>query len=198
MSGLEARLRIDRPLRLAVDLAVAPGEILALVGRSGAGKSTLALFAGEQGFTVAGDDVGLISPRDRTIMPVALPLTLKSGSWDRLAETARRGPALRPVPREDGIEVVYRPLPQPPAERPLRIRALVLLDRHDGETAHLAEWPKTDCLRHLCSEAKSPSGAASREDIEGFVAIIERAEILRLTYADARDAALALGRRFAS
>jgi molybdate transport system ATP-binding protein len=41
MSGLEARLRIDRPLRLAVDLAVAPGEILALVGRSGAGKSTV-------------------------------------------------------------------------------------------------------------------------------------------------------------
>ena len=41
MSGLEARLRIDRPLRLAVELAVAPGEILALVGRSGAGKSTV-------------------------------------------------------------------------------------------------------------------------------------------------------------
>lgn len=190
---------LDRCSEIALHCAclVAGGEAILLLGGPGAGKSTLALFAGEQGFAVAGDDVGLISPRDRTIMPVAMPLTLKSGSWDRLAETARRGPALHPVPREDGIEVLYRPLPQPPAERPLPIRALVLLDRHDGETAHLAEWSKTDCLRHLCSEAKSPSGAASREDIEGFVAIIERAEILHLTYADARDAALALGRRFA-
>ncbi|MBP2416589.1 sulfate/molybdate ABC transporter ATP-binding protein [Microlunatus capsulatus] len=41
MSGLAARLVVERPgFRLDVDLAAAPGEVVALVGPNGAGKST--------------------------------------------------------------------------------------------------------------------------------------------------------------
>lgn len=40
-TGLRARLTLRAPLALEAELAVAPGEILALVGRSGAGKSSL-------------------------------------------------------------------------------------------------------------------------------------------------------------
>ena len=41
MSGLDASIRLASPIALDVALRVAPGEILALVGRSGAGKSSL-------------------------------------------------------------------------------------------------------------------------------------------------------------
>jgi len=41
MQGLNVRLRQDAPIPLDVELACAPGELLALVGPSGSGKSTI-------------------------------------------------------------------------------------------------------------------------------------------------------------
>lgn len=41
MSGLEAHFQLAHPIALEIRLAIAPGEIVALVGRSGAGKSTV-------------------------------------------------------------------------------------------------------------------------------------------------------------
>lgn len=65
--GLDAHVRLHRPVALDVALQVAPGEILALVGRSGAGKSSfLKALAGllpAQGRVTVGGETWL-GPQD--------------------------------------------------------------------------------------------------------------------------------------
>lgn len=67
--GLRAQLILRHPVALDVTIHVAPGEILALVGRSGAGKSSLlkalaGLIPAEGHIRVAGEDwLGPQSPR---------------------------------------------------------------------------------------------------------------------------------------
>ena len=171
---------------------VLDGEAILLLGQPGAGKSTLAWAASEKGLRLACDDIAFLAPQERTIMPLALPLTLKRGSWDR--PPAR---AATPVMRQDGVEVTYSPLPGPPVTAPLPIRALIVLGRQDGGETRLERWPATDCLRHLCSEARSRTGTASAEDIDGLVALASGADTARLVYHEAAEAAELLVRHLA-
>lgn len=167
-----------------------------LLGQSGAGKSTLAMFASQNGLELGGDDIALFDPESGNILPLALPLTLKQGSWPLIESSARSRERQRPVLREDEVEVVYLPLSQTVSRAPLPVRALVLLDReHQAESARSA-WSRIDCLRHLCNESRSHSGTASVEDMQALLGMMDKAETLSLRYANAAEAGETLGEHF--
>lgn len=176
-------------------MAVGDGAIL-LLGAPGSGKSTLAMFASECGMALMGDDIALFDPLSEKIMPLALPLTLKEGSWPMLAATGWRVSNTAPVKRQDGVTVMYLPLRGPVSQTPMKIRALIRIDRGRQERATISHWSKTDCLRHVCSEAKKNSGNASVEDINAMVSAISDAKTLTLSYSDAAEAAQLLGLNF--
>ncbi len=72
--GLRARLRQQRPIPLAAELACAGGELLALVGPSGSGKSTIlrtlaGIYRPHEGTIAVGGETWLDSARGIEVAP---------------------------------------------------------------------------------------------------------------------------------
>lgn len=160
-----------------------------LMGPPGTGKSTMALFAEKVGFAVGCDDIAFLEAQNRTVLPLALPLTLKSGSWDVARAAGIEIDLADVVPRQDGIDVLYLQLSQAPASGPIEVRSIVKLDRVGDDPPTLAPWSKTQALEHLCSEARSRSGHASVETFRSLIALVEKTETVILTYSEAEQAA---------
>ena len=171
-------------------------QAILLLGGSGAGKSTLAMFASQHGLQLGGDDIALFDPKSGNIIPLALPLTLKQGSWPMIARSDWKDEKQEPVLREDKVEVVYLPPSQSVPKAPLPVSDLILLDRGLEAEATRSNWSKIDCLRHLCNESRSRSGEATIEDMQALLAMLTSAETFRLRYADAAEAGRMLGCHF--
>lgn len=185
---VEALLERNPSVALHCAVLVRGGFATVLMGPPGTGKSTMALFAGKAGFAIGCDDIAFLDCESRGVMPLALPLTLKKGSMG-LAEAA--GFAIdrtAVVPRNDGVEVMYLPLPNTPVEGPIPVRAIIKLERRGEEAPALSPWSKTECLELLCSEALSPTGKASIETFRSMLGMVERAETLVLSYGEAERA----------
>lgn len=185
---VEALLERNPSVALHCAVLVRGGSATVLMGPPGTGKSTMALFAGKAGFTIGCDDIAFLDAESRGVTPLALPLTLKTGSM-ALAEAA--GFAIdrtAVVPRNDGVEVMYLPLPNAPVEGPIPVRAIIKLERGSEEAPALSPWSKTECLELLCSEALSPTGKASIDTFRSMLAMVERAETLVLSYGEAERA----------
>lgn len=58
------------------------GKGLMLPGQSGSGKSTLCISLLSQNYKCYSDEVAIISASDNQLMPLPLPVAIKSGSWD--------------------------------------------------------------------------------------------------------------------
>lgn len=105
---LHARNGLQLPVFAGVDLAVAPGECLALTGRSGSGKSSLLrCLYGNYGVTAG--EIHLLHDGRR--------VTLSSAPPREVIEVRRRSLGyvsqfLRAIPRVAAIDVVAQPLRQ--------------------------------------------------------------------------------------
>ncbi len=196
-SIVEAALDLSTGIAFHCACLVVANRAILLMGPPGAGKSTLAMFASQHGLRLGGDDIALFNTQSGEVMPMALPLTLKRGSWPMIDGTTWDEMHPKPELRQDGEIVYYLPLQDPQHAKPMKISALIQLDR-SGASAHLSPWSKIDCLRHLCSEAKSHSGKASASDVAAMITTVERAETLRLSYREAAEAGQLLGQQFAT
>lgn len=191
---VEALLERNRSVALHCAVLVRDGSATVLMGPPGTGKSTMSLFAGRAGFAIGGDDIAFLDAQTQGIVPLALPLTLKSGSR-KIASAAGFGiDSGQVVPRNDGVDVLYLPIPNSPVAAPLPVRAIVRLDRRGDEAPTLRPWSPTECLERLCSEARSRSGKASTETFRAMLGVVEQAETLTLSYGEAEQAASLLER----
>ena len=191
---VESLLARNRSVALHCAVLVRDGSATVLMGPPGTGKSTMALFAARVGFAVGGDDIAFLDTQTQGIAPLALPLTLKSGSRKIASAAGFAIDSSQVVPRNDGVDVLYLPLPNAPSAGPLPVRAIVRLDRYGDEPPALRPWSPTECLEHLCSEALSRSGKASVETFRAMLGIVEQAETLTLSYGEAEQAASLLER----
>jgi hypothetical protein len=164
-----------------------------LIGAPGAGKSTLATMAAVSAgpLGLAGDDIVLFDPRSGLVMGVPLPLTVKSGSWDRLAAVLPGLAALPPVLRADGQWLRYAPLPSPVAPAWQRVAAIVDLRREDGRAAGLVPQSPIDCLGRLLEEGFVREGRCTAAQMRGLARMVDNADTCTLHYAEA-EAALPL------
>lgn len=74
------------------------GRVVILPGSPGAGKSTLAAALAHRGWRLLSDELALLRPRDRHVVPLARPISLKNESISliqRFAPTARLSRATR-------------------------------------------------------------------------------------------------------
>jgi hypothetical protein len=182
-------LRLEGPIKLHVaSLATDRGAVI-LCGSPGAGKSTLSAILAKSGFHLNGDDIALFDPTLGKVMGLALPLTLKEGSWRILADS---WPEIVEYPierRKDDVQVRYLSLPSRFMADWLPVRAIIDLDRRDAATAAMSSWSKVACLKKLFGEAHSHTGKCSQETLRSMIAMVEHADTMRLSYAEASDAA---------
>ncbi|HYW33621.1 MAG TPA: PqqD family peptide modification chaperone, partial [Candidatus Bathyarchaeia archaeon] len=100
-----------------------PTGCILIAGESGSGKTTLVARMLDRGFDYLADDLVLVMPSDLAVVPIAMPLVLKRGSWADLDASLPGLNAAR-VFRRAGRDVKYWMPPRGRiAERPVPIRA---------------------------------------------------------------------------
>ena len=132
---IEIAMALHEPNRVAAMLhasAVTVGDgALLIAGRSGAGKSSLTAALTAAGAAYLGDDLAPLDADGRRLHPFPLAVSVKAGSWDRVAE-------MFPMLREQTVHTIgdlrvrYLPFPRPKATGPVPIRCIIFSSFEPG------------------------------------------------------------------
>ena len=160
-----------------------------ITGESGSGKTTLVARMLDRGFDYVADDLVLATPPDLAVLPIAMPLVLKRGSWADL-DGLLPGLGTARVFRRAGRDVKYW---MPPRERiaqhPVPIRAVVF-PRFDRTTPFAAK--RLDAFGAVSRIMKAPTRIGiplTDEAVERVVRLVEGVPVYEIAYDDSDAAA---------
>ena len=152
-------------------------------GASGSGKSTLtAALLSLDRVQYHTDDLALLEPEALTVIPVPMPLVLKSGSWD----------ALHPFLPDLADQAIYTRLGKasrywvPPPERIARkaapIEAIIFPYYADGADTVLSRIGPFEAMSRIISAPSAVRPPITRQVVEEFASFVQRVPAFALTY----------------
>ena len=159
-----------------------------IAGESGSGKTTLVACLLHRALDYVADDLVLATPPDLSVLPIAMPLVLKRGSWADLDRLLPDLGAAR-VFRRGGRDVKYW---MPPRERiaqhPVPVRAIVF-PRFDKGTSFAAA--QLDAFSAVSRIMKAPTRIGiplTDEAVERVASLVQGIPVYEIVY-DSSDAA---------
>jgi len=166
-----------------------PTGCILIAGESGSGKTTLVARMLDRGFDYVADDLVLVMPSDLAVVPIAMPLVLKRGSWADLDASLPGLNAAR-VFRRAGRDVKYWMPPRGRiAERPVPIRAIVF-PRFDSTTPFAAT--RLDAFGAISRIMKAPTRIGiplTDAAVERVATLVQGIPVYEIAYDNAASAA---------
>ena len=167
-----------------------------LAGPPGSGKSTLTAAAISRGFGYLADDTVLLSSPPIRAFGIAMPLGIKEGSWQPLAEYWPQLSEQKVHLRADGKNIRYL---APPGWTDIakssdgsHVAAIVFLTYQDSSPTVLTRLTPATALVRLGVAGYDVGGGLSEQKVSSMVDWILATPAYELTYSDVPEALLTL------
>jgi hypothetical protein len=163
---------------------------LMLPGLSGSGKSTLCASLLKQGYTCYSDELALLSLSTSKLMPMPLPMALKSGSWDVMAVDFPEMDKLPIWERADGRRSKYIELPHTIDDLPeAKVKCIIFPHYHaDRAQCELIPLDSVSALKGLTRVGYQIKQDLTIEKVEQLLRWIAGISAYELHYANLDDA----------
>ncbi|MCP3667412.1 MAG: hypothetical protein GY696_33780 [Gammaproteobacteria bacterium] len=174
------------------------GKTLIMPASSGSGKSTLSAALMTQGWQCLSDELAIIDPVERMLIPMHMPMSIKLGSIETLRPYY---PEMESYPlhhRGDGKKTRYLPIETLGSTRRTtshRLSGIVLPQYAPDETACLTTLPKSQGLERMVKSSSS-GRFLTLHDIRTLITIIEETPCYQLTYRSTQEAIEMLDQSF--
>ncbi len=160
------------------------GRGLMLPGSSGSGKSTLAISLLAKGFECLSDEVSLISARDNKLMPLPLPVAIKSGSWNVIRDDFPNIDELPIWERKDGRRSKYIHLPHSEEGHSDSIVKCIIFPHYQADQyeAELLSIDSISALKYLTDAGYQIRDGLTTEKVEQILLWISGIPVYELSY----------------
>lgn len=154
-----------------------------LPAASGSGKTTLVSALVSSGFDYLSDEVAVVDPRSRNVMPFAKPLCVREGAWTIIKALTGMAEGV-PAVRGPGERVWYlAPFRHPAAPAVYRVGAIVLPQYYPAATQKLTRITRESALTRLLEQSFNVRAHGYR-GIETLIRLVQEAECYQLLYND--------------